>query len=717
MTLRGRQRRSAETTCVAGLYGLQKGSRGMRFWTMRLSAFVTLATIFASSVAVADTPAWNGEESPARGKGWSDPSTSELKTVAEDPHAGANCLRIDFKGAGVKQVGWNWFGWSPPEAGVDAKEAVAFVFWIQANRAEGNLQLKLADNRKGESASVDLATQGFLAKLPLMWQKVRVPLATFGDKVDLARLSEMRLATDAKDGLTIWIDDLSFEGPTAQAVKRAGSVVKVRVETDRALHAISPLIYGASSVGPEKAAELGLTTVRWGGNRSSRYNWRVHADNAGSDWYFLNGPAGQWTTFDAGNREKGMTSYITVPMLPWVAKGPTGHGYSVAKYGPQKKVEPYDPDYGNGIRTNGLSITTNDPRDTSVASNPAFQAEGLRTLRSAPKAPPRIYGLDNEMMLWHSTHRDVHPRPVTYDEALQVGREYARAIKRVDPSGLVAGPCAWGWPDLSYSAADEGNDQYATHADRRAHGNVPFLDWYLAGMKKESDAAGRRLLDLVDVHCYPQGAGVHGSDSDSPALRALRVRSTRALWDPKYRDESWIGQPVMLIPRIRAIVNKNFPGTKLCLGEYSWGGDHDASGAIAQAEILGIFAREGVEYAYYWAGLGGVQHFAFQLFRNPDGRHKGFGETYLESRSDDPENVSVFAAKRADGALTVIVINKELERVRAVDLDLAKRPGTKGTLFRLANPPGPIRAESFPSTTSRLTLQPLTAVLVVIPAK
>jgi hypothetical protein len=497
--------------------------------------------------------------------------------------------------------------------------------------------------------------------------------------------------------------------------------VRVRVEIAKPSHAISPYIYGASAVEPARARELGLTTVRWGGNPSSRYNWRARAENAGSDWFFLNRGAGRWSEFVAASRKNGLVPYLTVPMLPWVAKGPDGWGFSVARYGPQRKVEPYNADRGDGMRADGKPVTGNDPRDTSVPSDAAFQAEGLRALPPAAGGPPRVYGLDNEPMLWHATHRDVHPGRVSYNEALRLGREFAPAIKQADPRGLVAGPCTWGWTDLDYSAADEGTDRYATHADRKAHGDVPFLAWYLAGMRAASAESGRRLLDLVDVHFYPQGQvdgqAVHGSGSHSPAMRALRLRSIRGLWDRSYRDESWIKAPVALIPRVRGWVDRHNPGTKLCIGEYSWGGDDDPSGAVAQAEILGILAREDVDYAYFWAGLKGVQRFAFHLYRNPDGRRRGFGEQYLATRSDAPDRLSAFAARRADGALTVVLVNKDLDEPASVRLELGSASPAAGTLFRLPNPPGPIVREALKAGTSTITVPALSAVMAVIPGR
>jgi Glycoside hydrolase family 44 len=236
---------------------------------------------------------------------------------------------------------------------------------------------------------------------------------------------------------------------SAQAESDAAKPFPVRVTLDarKPLHAINPLIYGASGVEPARAKVLGLSAVRWGGNRSSRYNWKTEADNAGSDWFFLNGKAGRWSDFVNNNRRAGLASYLTVPMLPWVSKGQEGWSFSVAKYGPQKQVEQYLADRGNGTRPDGTPITGNDPRDSSVPATPGFQAEGIRTLPHDPKLPI-IYGLDNEPMLWHATHRDVFPKGLSYEECLDRGVALAKAIKGADPSGLVAGPCTWGWTDL-----------------------------------------------------------------------------------------------------------------------------------------------------------------------------------------------------------------------------------------------------------------------------
>ena len=48
--------------------------------------------------------------------------------------------------------------------------------------------------------------------------------------------------------------------------------------------------------------------------------------------------------------------------------------------------------------------------------------------------------LDNEPGLWSTTHRDVHPTPLTYDELLERTIAYGTAIRKADPDAVIAGP-------------------------------------------------------------------------------------------------------------------------------------------------------------------------------------------------------------------------------------------------------------------------------------
>lgn len=64
------------------------------------------------------------------------------------------------------------------------------------------------------------------------------------------------------------------------------------------------------------------------------------------------------------------------------------------------------------------------------------------------------------------------------------------------------------------------------YSDNAAHNNTDFLPWFLSQMNTHSMAAGKRLLDYLDIHYYYQ-ASPSGTD---PASDALRLRMTRSLW-------------------------------------------------------------------------------------------------------------------------------------------------------------------------------------------
>jgi hypothetical protein len=375
-----------------------------------------------------------------------------------------------------------------------------------------------------------------------------------------------------------------------------------------------------------------------------------------------------------------------------VAKDNTSYSFSVAKYGPQKATEPGKPDVGNGVLPGGGNVTGNDPRDTSVPAPPEFIGRAVRyTVKFAGKADGsdglvgvKYWALDNEPMLWHATHRDVFPEPLGYDELWKRTVAYAEAIKAADPTAKVAGFCSWGWTDLYYSAKDAGKDNYKTKTDWLAHNKVPLGEWFIKQCGEYKKKNGKPLVDVMDIHWYPQGQvkgkGAYLGQGLNPELNAYRLRSTRDLWDRTYEQESWIRNtdnysPVALIPRVREWIDKHNPGMEICLGEYNFGGSDNVTGALAQCDVFGILARESVDLAFIWYSPSGSQQLAWQLFRSYDGRGNGFGEKLLEARSDNPD-LSLYAARRtADSAVTVAVVNKNLHGSCMLNLDVGALKG------------------------------------------
>jgi hypothetical protein len=267
---------------------------------------------------------------------------------------------------------------------------------------------------------------------------------------------------------------------------------------------------------------------------------------------------------------------LTIPLIGWTPKSRNYDcGFSVSKYGAQESVDPYRTDCGNGKHTDGSNLTGNDPLDTSTAITETYVQAWMAHLTgkygSADNGGVQFYALDNEPMLWNSTHRDVHPDPVGYDELRDRSYQYAPAIRASDPGAKILGPVLWGWTAYFYSAIDSESGQWGNPPDRNAHGGTPLVEWYLQQMQAYEQTNGTRILDYLDLHFYPQGGQALTTTGDA-SLQALRLRSTRSLWDPTYTDESWINEPVYLIPRMRGWVDTYYPGTAISLSEYNWGG-------------------------------------------------------------------------------------------------------------------------------------------------
>jgi len=143
-------------------------------------------------------------------------------------------------------------------------------------------------------------------------------------------------------------------------------------------------------------------------------------------------------------------------------------------------------------------------------------------------------------------------------------------------------------------------------------------------MKQAEKNAGKRLLDILDLHYYFQA----DTSANDAAAKALRLRMTRSWWDPTYVDESWVGTTtpqnrqanatiIQIIPRMQKLIQDLYPGTKLSFSEWSSSADSDITGGLVTADTLGIFGKFGADAATYWAepSITSPVALAYWLFR------------------------------------------------------------------------------------------------------
>ncbi len=449
----------------------------------------------------------------------------------------------------------------------------------------------------------------------------------------------------------------------------ASVVFTIRADTDA--HMISPLIYGGNNGNVCTDAKNGATVCRLGGNRWTAYNWENNASNAGSDWCFQNDANNSQSSsaaapvLDLARRgvSRGVASIVTVPIVDYVAA--------------DKQGGTAPPECSGDVRNSGSDYLTtrfraNLPVKNAPFSDPpdsndgyVYQDEFVNFLRTAVPDATIVFSLDNEPDLWSNTHAEVHPSDVTYTELVKRNVDYAKAIRSVWPESHILGFVSYGY--TGYLSLQNAPD---------ANGNGQFLDYYLKAMKAAEDEAGVRLVDYLDLHWYPEvrvsGQRITNATS-TPECMAARVQAPRSLWDPTYTEDSWIidvsNGPIRLLPWLRDKISKDYPGTQIAITEWNYGGGNDISGAVATADVLGVFGREGVGLASYWnsepftdAGL--------RAFRNFDGNGSSFGDVSISAATSSDAQSSVYASiDSTEPSRTVVVaINRGPN-----DLDVAIR--------------------------------------------
>ncbi len=524
---------------------------------------------------------------------------------------------------------------------------------------------------------------------------------------------------------------------TVAVAQAQNSPVTVTVDAAASRHAISPNVYGVAHASAAALGDLNVPVNRSGGNNMSRYNWQQNADNRAADWYFESIPYASATagevgdTFVTESKGAGAEPMLTIPTIGWVARVGANRSklasFSIAKYGAQTDSDwQWFPDAGNGVRTSGAPVTGNDPNDANVASDSLFQLGWMQHLTArfgtSTAGGLRYYILDNEPSIWHATHRDVHPTGATMDEVRAKILDYAARVKANDPSALVVAPEEWGWSGYLLSGYDQqwgSLHGWSNLPDRTAHGGADYLPWLLDQLRQDATTRGQRLVDVFSVHYYPQGGEF--SDDVSTAMQLRRNRSTRSLWDPTYVDETWIADTVTLVPRLKSWVATYYPGTKTAVTEYNWGAEGSMNGATAQADVLGIFGREGLDLAARWTtpAAGSPAYDAIKIYRNYDGNRSAFGDTSVAATGPNPDSVAAFAAERAsDGALTVMVIVKSLTGTTATTVALSSfTPAATAQAWQLKAGGHVSRIADVAVSQGRLTatLPPQSVTLFVVP--
>jgi hypothetical protein len=540
-----------------------------------------------------------------------------------------------------------------------------------------------------------------------------------------------------------------------------GTSIQATINVLANRHTISPYVYGGSY--PASASTItdsGLSVVRWGGNATSTYNWKLGTNNADFDWYFEDFNYSEIGDSDSVQyindvKAAGSAPLMTMVMLPWVAQSQetsaqqggsnNGHwSFSVAKYGAQCGFDQYNNDAGNGVNSScSANLSGNDPNDAYVplldqpgtndpagsiyrnqwaAAMAAAFGTGSCTIPYSSITSCHFYDMDNEIDIWGGTHFDIHPNPSGYDELATTYFTEATNLKGWDPQAIRLGPvsCCW-W--YYWNGANNN--------DKGAHAGIDFLPWWLNQIYWQDQIAGSRSLDMFDIHAYPDGPST--SSYTQAQKQALAVSIYRDYWDPTFVSPSssinqqWTTQIQpdktipFRIPRMRAIVNSIYPGTPLAMTEWSaaFAGEQDFSTALGDADAYGLLGRERASLASRWTAPTATNpnYQALKLFTNYDGAHHGFGTTSVSATHNaDPDVFSAYAALNSTGnVLTILVLNKDPANTSQVQFTTTGFTPSSYTAFTLSqSSPTSIVASASSSWSSTQSFAPYTATLLVI---
>lgn len=448
--------------------------------------------------------------------------------------------------------------------------------------------------------------------------------------------------------------------------------IEIKVDVNRDVHPISPYVYGAND------ANTISTAIRWGGNRTSAYNWETNASNAGKDYgphnsdthlgTEMQGPAAPILTMTQTAKTRGQYALVTLQAMGYVAADANGKVTEAAPSNRWNEVKfrKIDED-GNRLK---LSLEPN------KGDGVVYIEEELNflidTLEKVRMGGIDGFAIDNEPALWKSTHALAHPASVTKDELLRKTEEVASLVKEYAPQAEVYGPMFYGWWD-----ANQGRDFGGYFVKGKEY--KWFVDYYLDEIKTLEGKYGKRLVDVLAIHWYPEDKDkVNGNrivdldgkgyDLTTPEMITARLRAPRELWDYRVTPNSGAQPGTMsatslpLLPRLKKSVEDYYPGTKIGFTEFKYDAEDHFSGGLALVDVLGVFGREGVYMACKWDPLDKKYALAaYNLYRNYDGKGGTFGETSVQAITTHNDTISTVASLDEFGNLHLIVVNKSKE--------------------------------------------------------
>lgn len=272
-------------------------------------------------------------------------------------------------------------------------------------------------------------------------------------------------------------------------------------------------------------------------------------------------------------------------------------------------------------------------------------------------------------------------------------RAFAEAMKKVDPTIKLVGAEI---NQFSYDPTPGATTNFGPRDE----------EWFIQFLKANGD-----LVDVVSFHRYPFPKT---RNSGPPTIDELRQNAQE--WDK-------------IIIHARELIHQ-YAGRDLPIAITEFNSAYDKSvggeatpdsfyNGIWMGDVLGRMIKNGVFMSNEWAltakgGFGGLGiigpldvypvYYAYQLY-------KKFGNELVYSASDDPD-LSIYAARRENGTLTVMVINLSLEeKTKALRIGDQAQVQAEAWLF---DPDHKVENMGSVDLSNRITVPPQSITLFIV---
>jgi len=373
--------------------------------------------------------------------------------------------------------------------------------------------------------------------------------------------------------------------------------------------------------------------------------------------YLFGSNYGPWVSIPIDMIQSAFNSDVTVLRFP------------AGSWGDQNNLQPYSIDTFMGILNKMNAHAMINVRLEN--GTPQQAAQLVQYVNIGKKYDVRYWAIGNEPSLYAADLKS------NYDTVQfnKDWRAFALAMKAVDPSIQLIGP-------EIHQFTDQPNQNPKDSSGR---------DWMTEFLKANGD-----LVDIVSFHRYP-----FPLTNASPATTIDQLHQNLYQWDRiivYLRDliHQTTGRDLPI-----AVTEFNSDYTKAAGGPASPDSYYNA---IWTADVLGRLMRNKVFMADQWLltseqgdadgwGLIGdgklrPSYYVYQLY------HK-FGNELIYSSSSDPD-LSIYAARRPDGTLTIMVINLSLnEKAKSLKLENESSHQAEMWLFDPSHPVTDMGATDF----------------------